>query len=69
MAEGGAAVQQARLQPRHLSGGLRQVGVQRPLCLDSAFVTMCFKGGEGGLQRVLRHGDLQREVRGGADKR
>ena len=27
------------------------------------------EGGEGGLQRVLRHGDLQRQVRGGADKR
>ena len=66
MEEGGAAIQQARLQPRHLSGGLRQVGVQ---CLDSAFVTLSFEGGEGGLQRILRHGDLQREVRGGADKR
>ena len=69
MAEGGAAVQQARLQPRHISGGLRQVGVQRPLCLDSAFETMCFQRGEGGVQRVLCDGDLQREVRGGADKR
>ena len=33
------------------------------------YVMICLEGGEGGLQRVQRHGDLQRQVRGGADKR
>ena len=48
MAEGGAAVQQARLQPRHLSGGLRQVGVQ--LSSGHSALTVCndiFQGGRG----------------------
>ena len=50
-------------------GFVRWVPGARCQSLDSIYVMICLEGGEGGLQRVLRHGDLQRHVRGGADKR
>ena len=46
VAEGGAALQQARVQPRHLPRGLRQVGASR--CLDSVYICNdMFGGGRG----------------------
>ena len=50
-------------------GFVRWVPGARCQSLDSIYVMKSVEGGEGGLQRVLRHGDLQRHVRGGADKR